>query len=208
MPTIRSIRGGWMKVVARQAFPFKGPRGRIEALADALEISRRSCYAYVGEERRVPEDIEQRFIALFGPVAEDGWRTVDVKHTRSRKPKPPKGRPGQTKEIAKKRRDGWRDAAINASTILAQDVLGHFIRWEQNPLTIGQLAMLEDGLDEQEALAKYPKNYFTLAADEDWVAHCSICDLIGAVDDREKEVNGLLFRVTCKTDSYKIREEG
>ena len=207
MPTLRSIRGAWMRVVAKQAFPFKGPRGRIEALADALEISRRSCYAYVGEERRVPEDVEQRFIALFGPVAEDGWRMVEVKHTRSRKPKPPKGKPGQTKEIAKARKDGWRDAAINASTILAQDVLGHFIRWEQNPLTIGQLAMLEDGLDEQEALAKYPKNFYALAADEDWVAKCTICELIGAVDDREKEVNGLLFRVTCKTNSYRVTEE-
>lgn len=197
-----------MKVIARQAFPFKGPRGRIEALADALEITRRSCYAYVSEERRVPEDIEQRFIVLFGPVAEDGWRTVEVSHTRSRKPKATTGRPGQTKEIAKSRRDGWRDAAINTSTVLAQDVLGHVIRWEQNPLTIGQLAMLEDGLDEQEALAKYPKNYYALAADEDWVAQCNICGLIGAVDDREKEVNGLLFRVTCKTNSYKITEEG
>jgi hypothetical protein len=197
-----------MKVIARQAFPFKGPRGRVEALADALEITRRSCYAYVSEERRVPEDIEQRFIALFGPVAEDGWRTVEVSHTRSRKPKATKGRPGQTKEIAKSRRDGWRDAAINTSTVLAQDVLGHVIRWEQNPLTIGQLAMLEDGLDEQEALAKYPKNYYALASDEDWVAQCNICGLIGAVDDREKEVNGLLFRVTCKTNSYKITEEG
>jgi hypothetical protein len=68
--------------------------------------------------------------------------------------------------------------------------------------------MLEDGLDEQEALAKYPKNYYALAADEDWVAQCNICELIGAVDDREKEVNGLLFRVTCKTNSYKITEEG
>lgn len=208
MPTVRSIRGAWMKVIARQAFPFKGPRGRVEALADALEITRRSCYAYVSEERRVPEDIEQRFIALFGPVAEDGWRTVEVSHTRSRKPKATKGRPGQTKEIAKSRRDGWRDAAINTSTVLAQDVLGHVIRWEQNPLTIGQLAMLEDGLDEQEALAKYPKNYYALASDEDWVAQCNICGLIGAVDDREKEVNGLLFRVTCKTNSYKITEEG
>jgi len=208
VPTVRSIRGAWMKVIARQAFPFKGPRGRVEALADALEITRRSCYAYVSEERRVPEDIEQRFIALFGPVAEDGWRTVEVSHTRSRKPKATKGRPGQTKEIAKSRRDGWRDAAINTSTVLAQDVLGHVIRWEQNPLTIGQLAMLEDGLDEQEALAKYPKNYYALASDEDWVAQCNICGLIGAVDDREKEVNGLLFRVTCKTNSYKITEEG
>ena len=70
MRTVRSIRGDWMRIIARHAFPGKTPRGRIEALADALEISRRSCYAYVAEERRVPEEVELRFIGLFGAVAE------------------------------------------------------------------------------------------------------------------------------------------
>jgi len=51
-----------MRIVAKHAFPQKSTRGRIEALAEALKISRRSCYAYVAEERRVPEDVEQRFI--------------------------------------------------------------------------------------------------------------------------------------------------
>ena len=78
MFTVRSIRGDWMKVVAKNAFPERSSRGRIEALAEALKISRRSCYAYVAEERRVPEDVEQRFIALFGDVADDGWRTIDL----------------------------------------------------------------------------------------------------------------------------------
>ncbi len=47
MFTVRSIRGDWMRIVAKHAFPQKSTRGRIEALAEALKISRRSAYAYV-----------------------------------------------------------------------------------------------------------------------------------------------------------------
>ena len=100
MRTVRSIRGDWMRIIARHAFPRKTPRGRIEALADALEISRRSCYAYVAEERRVPEEIEQRFIGLFGAVAEDGWRTIEMlrPHTNKAKKKRDTKPRGMSKE--------------------------------------------------------------------------------------------------------------
>lgn len=209
MKTVRSISGAWMKVVARNAFPYKRPRGRIEALADALQIRSRTCYAYISEERRVPEDIEQRFISLFGPVAEDGYRTVQINYARKRKSTATREKDGERAhpQLMKSRREGWREGAINAATVLAQDTLGHIIRWKQNPLTVGQLAMLEHDLDEEEAMRKYPKNFYTLAADEDWVATCNLCDLIGAVDDRDRTVNGLLFRVTCGSESYKIKEQ-
>jgi hypothetical protein len=209
MKTVRSITGAWMKVVARNAFPYKRPRGRIEALADALQIRSRTCYAYISEERRVPEDIEQRFIALFGPIAEDGYRTVEIKYARKRTAynSQADGKERVAPKILRTRREGWREGAMNAVTVLAQDSLGHIIRWKQNPLTIGQLAMLEHALDEEEAMRKYPKNFYTLAADEDWVATCNLCPLIGAIDDRERTVNGLLFRVTCGSESYKITEE-
>jgi len=209
MKTVRSITGAWMKVVARNAFPYKRPRGRIEALADALQIRSRTCYAYISEERRVPEDIEQRFIALFGPVAEDGYRAVEIKYARKRNAynSQADGKERVAPKILRTRREGWREGAMNAVTVLAQDSLGHIIRWKQNPLTIGQLAMLEHALDEEEAMRKYPKNFYTLAADEDWVATCNLCPLIGAIDDRERTVNGLLFRVTCGSESYKITEE-
>lgn len=209
MKTVRSITGAWMKIVARNAFPYKRPRARIEALADALQIRSRTCYAYISEERRVPEDIEQRFIALFGPVAEDGYRTVEIKYARNRNAYKPQadGKERTAPQMLRTRREGWREGAINAVTVLAQDSLGHIIRWQQNPLTVGQLAMLEHDLDEEEAMRKYPKNFYTLAADEDWVATCNLCDLIGAVDDRDRTVNGLLFRVTCGSESYKIKEQ-
>tara|TARA_R110000868_G_scaffold118560_1_gene314398 strand:+ start:2105 stop:2737 length:633 start_codon:yes stop_codon:yes gene_type:complete len=209
MKTVRSISGAWMKVVARNAFPYKRPRGRIEALADALQIRSRTCYAYISEERRVPEDIEQRFIALFGPVAEDGYRTVQINYARKRTAYnlQADGKDRVPTKMLRSRREGWREGAMNAVTVLAQDSLGHIIRWKQNPLTIGQLAMLEHALDEEEAMRKYPKNFYTLASDEDWVATCNLCPLIGAIDDRERTVNGLLFRVTCGSESYKITEE-
>jgi hypothetical protein len=38
------------------------------------------------------------------------------------------------------------------------------------------------------------------------VAVCKACGLIGAIDAQLKEVNGMVFRVTCRTNSYKISE--
>jgi predicted transcriptional regulator len=209
MRTVRSIRGDWMRIIARHAFPRKTPRGRIEALADALEISRRSCYAYVAEERRVPEEVEQRFIGLFGAVAEDGWRTIEMlrPHTNKAKKKRDAKPRGMSKERYQINREGWRGAAMHAATVLAQDALQHVIDWEQNTMTLGQSLMIDEKLDEQEARAKYPHGFDTLVADEDWVAVCKLCGLAGAVDDKLKEVNGLVFNVTCSTNSYKVAGE-
>ena len=208
MFTVRSIRGDWMRIVAKHAFPQKSTRGRIEALAEALKISRRSCYAYVAEERRVPEDVEQRFISLFGEVAEDGWRTVDLYRIRTvQDPKTKKApRPALTREKSVEGRMTWIDQAIRNSSILSQDLLGHVLGWERNQMTYGQIAMIEDGLDEQEARAKHPNNFDVKAMSDDVVAVCKACGLIGAIDAQVKEVNGMVFRVTCRTNSYRISE--
>lgn len=208
MFTVRSIRGDWMRTVAKNAFPQKSTRGRIEALAEALKISRRSAYAYVAEERRVPEDVEARFISLFGEIAEDGWRTVDLYRIRTiaeRKPKK-ETRSGLTREKAAEGRTTWIDQAIRSASILSQDLLGHVLGWERNPLTHGQIAMIEEGLDEQEARRKHPNNFDVKALSDDVVATCKACGLIGAIDGSVKEVNGLVFRVSCRTNSYKVSE--
>ena len=211
MFTVRSIRGDWMKTVAKNAFPTRSSRGRIEALAEALGISRRSCYAYVAEERRVPEDVERKFIELFGNVADDGWRTIDLFRVRSsknaeeKKPRPVRVR-GLTKEKSAELKGEWIDQAIRVSSILSQDLLGHVLGWDENPLTYGQLAMIEDDLDEQEARLKHPHNFDVPALADDVVAVCKACGLIGAIDASLKEVNGLVFNVTCRTNSYKVSE--
>jgi hypothetical protein len=204
--TVRSIRGDWMRIVAKHAFPQKSTRGRIEALAEALKISRRSCYAYVAEERRVPEDVEQRFINLFGEVAEDGWRTVDLYRIRTVQETKKAPRPAISREKTVEGRLTWIDQAMRSSSILSQDLLGHVLGWERNNITYGQIAMVEDGLDEQEARAKHPNNFDGKAMADDVVAVCKACGLIGAIDAQLKEVNGMVFRVTCRTNSYKISE--
>jgi len=204
--TVRSIRGDWMRIVAKHAFPQKSTRGRIEALAEALKISRRSAYAYVAEERRVPEDVEQRFINLFGEVAEDGWRTVDLYRIRTVQETKKAPRPTISREKTVEGRLTWIDQAMRSSSILSQDLLGHVLGWERNNITYGQIAMVEDGLDEQEARAKHPNNFDVKAMADDVVAVCKACGLIGAIDAQLKEVNGMVFRVTCRTNSYKISE--
>lgn len=206
MFTVRSIRGDWMRTVAKNAFPQKSTRGRIEALAEALKISRRSAYAYVAEERRVPEDVEQRFIQLFGEVAEDGWRTVDLYRIRTVQEPKKTARPAISREKSVEGRLTWIDQAIRTSSILSQDLLGHVVGWERNSITYGQIAMIEEGLDEQEARAKHPNNFDVKAMADDVVAVCKACGLIGGIDAQLKEVNGLVFRVTCRTNSYKINE--
>jgi hypothetical protein len=195
-----------MRIVAKHAFPHKSTRGRIEALAEALKISRRSAYAYVAEERRVPEDVEQRFINLFGEVAEDGWRTVDLYRIRTVQETKKAPRPAISREKTVEGRLTWIDPAMRSSSILSQDLLGHVLGWERNNITYGQIAMVEDGLDEQEARAKHPNNFDVKAMADDVVAVCKACGLIGAIDAQIKEVNGMVFRVTCRTNSYKISE--
>lgn len=206
MFTVRSIRGDWMRIVAKHAFPQKSTRGRIEALAEALKISRRSAYAYVAEERRVPEDVEQRFIELFGEVAEDGWRTVDLYRIRTVQEPKKSARPAIRREKTVEGRLTWIDQAMRSTSILSQDLLGHVLGWERNSITYGQIAMIEDGLDEQEARAKHPNNFDVKAMSDDVVAVCKACGLVGAIDAQIKEVNGLVFQVTCRTNSYKISE--
>jgi len=39
---------------------------------------------------------------------------------------------------------------------------------------------------------------------EDWLALCKVCGMVGAVDDKVKEVNGLVFNVTCETYSHRV----
>jgi hypothetical protein len=204
MKTVRSISGAWLKITAKNAFPSKPPAGRIEALAEVLQISRRSCYAYAAEERRVPEDVENRFIDLFGKVAEDGWRTIEMQRPRYERKQKEDRAPGLSKVQADELRTDWRSRAIRSSSILAQDVLGHALDWEQNPMTHGRLRMIEERLDEEEARAKYPHGFDSLATSEDWLALCKVCGMVGAVDDRMKEINGLVFNVTCETYSHRV----
>jgi hypothetical protein len=204
LKTVRSISGAWLRNTAKHAFPSKAPAARIEALAEALDIGRRSCYAYISEERRVPENVQTRFISLFGEVSEDGWRVVEMHRPHYKRGNKNEITSGLTKAQAEETRTDWRSRAIRVSSILAQDILGHALEWEQNPMTSGRLRMIEEDLDEQEARYKYPQGFDELAVTEDWLALCKVCGMVGAVDDKMKEVNGLVFNVTCETYSHRV----
>ena len=93
---------------------------------------------------------------------------------------------------------------MHNASVLSQETLGHALRWEQNNITVGQCVMVEENLDEEEARLKHPHNFDSLAADQDWLAICQLCGLVGGVDDRVKEVNGMVFRVSCGTYTYKV----
>jgi len=71
-------------------------------------------------------------------------------------------------------------------------------------MTFGRLRMIDERLDEQEARIKYPHGFDTLAVSEDWLALCKVCGMVGAEDDKVKEVNGLVFNVTCETYSHRV----
>lgn len=206
MEKVRSISGDWMRITARQAYPGFAPRVQIEKLAEDLGISRRSAYAYVSEERRVPEGIEERFIRRFGEPAPDAWREVTLyAHSTSPNVKRSAKKPGPVPGALAAYRDNWRINAQNHARALAEGALGHRLTdWWQNELTNGQVAMIEHNLDEEEARERYPYGFEALAVSDDWAVECRICGLVGAVDDRLQEVNGMVFRVTCGTNSHKV----
>jgi hypothetical protein len=212
MVKVRSISGDWLRLTAKANYPALRPRGQVEALAAALGISRRSCYAYIAEERRVPEPIEAKFILLFGTPLPEGWRDIDLYYRRNANringtgvPQLPRVKPGRDAVTMAAFRENWRvNAQLQARTfsqVALDHLLGDFV---QSPVTQGEIAQAQYGLDEEEALRRFPDAYYELTDPEDWVVTCLKCGLVGSVDDRVQEINGLVFRVTCGTGSYKV----
>lgn len=210
MLTVRSISGDWLRLTAKANYPGMRPRSQIEALAEALGISRRSCYAYIAEERRVPEPVEARFILLFGTPLPEGWRDITLYHKRRSRvvgagPLTKPKRSGRDAVQMAAFRENWRLNAQTQARQLAQVALNHRLGdFVQSPVTYGQLAQVEYNLDEEEALRQYADRFYELADPEDWVATCVNCGLVGSVDDKVQEINGLIFKVTCGTGSYRV----
>lgn len=206
MVKVRSISGDWLRLTAKANYPGMRPRSQVEALAGALGISRRSCYAYIAEERRVPETVEARFITLFGSPLPEGWRDIDLYYKRETKaPQLPRVKPGRDAEQMAAFRDNWRRNAQRQARTFAEVGLNHRLGdFIQSPVTNGQIAQAHYGLDEDEALKRFPDNFYERTDPEDWVVTCLNCDLIGSVDDRVQEINGLVFKVTCGTGSYRV----
>lgn len=211
MIKVRSISGDWIRLVARQQYPTLKGRAKYEAMAEVLGCSVRSLYAYVADSRRVPEPIERRFIEAYGEPAPDAWREIELYQVRrieeERDPadEPEPRKPGRNAEEIAAYVENWRLNTQVQARNLAQIALNHRLgEFWQNPITRGQLLQTEKGLDHEEALARYPQSFYELVTPHDWVVECQICGLLGSVDTSAQEVNGLVFRVTCGTESYKV----
>jgi hypothetical protein len=207
MKEIRSISGDWLRLTAKHSYPKTRSREQVRRMAQDLNISLRSCYAYIAEERRVPEQVEQRFIALFGEPAEDAWRSIELTRPgRKVKNETPRKKSVPNTQAMTAYRDNWRLNAQEHARALAEGALSHRLgNFIQSPVTRGQAMAIAEGLDPDEALAKHPDGYYEqLEMPEDWVVECTLCGLLGAVDDKVQEVNGLVFNVTCETYSHRV----
>ena len=79
MIEVRSIKGSVLLAAADAKHGvFRKRTDRVIALADALEISKRSCWAYIYEERRIPNRVAARFVMHYGEVPENGWREIQM----------------------------------------------------------------------------------------------------------------------------------
>jgi hypothetical protein len=207
MKEIRSISGDWLRLTAKHSYPKTRSREQVRRLAQDLDISLRSCYAYIAEERRVPELVEQRFIALFGEPAEDAWRSIEfTRPGRKVKNETPRKKSVPNTQAMTAYRDNWRLNAQEHARALAEGALSHRLgNFIQSPVTRGQAMAIAEGLDPDEALAKHPDGYYEqLETPEDWVVECTLCGLLGSVDDKVQEINGLVFSISCGTGSYKV----
>lgn len=210
MHKVRSISGDWLRLTAKQHYPNLKRGAQVEALAAALQVGRRSMYAYLDGERRVTESVEQRFVALFGQPPAEGYRewTVLVDRTKKREDKPGPHRtnkPGRSSESIAAYRENWRINAITQANVFSQLVFNHRLAdWTQGTITKGQVRMIELGIEEDEALRRFPENFYQLEDGEDWATYCLKCGLPGSLDDVNQEVNGLIFRVTCLSGSHLI----
>ena len=207
MKEIRSISGDWLRLTAKHSYPKTRSREQVRRMAQDLNISLRSCYAYIAEERRVPEQVEQRFIRLFGEPAQDAWRSIELTRPgRKTVNDPPRKKPVANTQAMTAYRDNWRLNAQEHARALAEGALSHRLgNFVQSPVTRGQAVAIAEGLDPDEALARHPDGYYEqLETPEDWVVECTLCGLLGSVDDKVQEVNGLVFNISCGTGSYKV----
>jgi len=201
-----------MRLVAKHTYPTaRTLREREEAMAADLKITWRSCNAYMLEERRMPEDVEERFIELYGEPTEDGWREVVLRNREDDSPPTkPRMKRGRNAEVTQAYRDNWRAGLIEAARALADGALGHRLGdFTQNTVTYGEVEQFEKDLDAEEAMHSYRtkesgKGFNDLAARNDYVTTCLRCELVGAIDDSAQEINGLVFKVTCGTRSYRF----
>lgn len=178
---IRSVSGAYLRHILSVNYPSQYATA-IPQMARELGISKRSLYAYIQEERRVPEPVERRLQERYGVIPEAGWRVVTAQWIR-RAPEAEGEAPFVAQPEALDLEVGvdasWTEIAKASVTAVAVKLHGHEMgEWVGNP------EMLDaDGNP------------------LDLVSECSRCGMLVAIDAGLKEVNGFAWRAFCGSDN-------
>ena len=176
MIQVRSVNGAHLKRILSVNFP-RLYAVAIPQMARALGISKRTLYAYIQEERRVPESVEERIIELFGEVPASGWRVVTADFIRrdQREPIAITTQPVAALPLEVEADAGWTEIAKASVQAVAVRLHGHDLgEWIGNPETLDA-----DGNS------------------LDLVAECRRCGMLVAIDAGLQEVNGFAWRAFC-----------
>lgn len=179
MIQVRSVNGAHLKSILAMNFP-RLYAVAMPQMARALGISKRTLYAYIQEERRVPEYVEERIISLYGEIPENGWRTVEARglHTIT-PPEDVETAQPQALHLNVSADANWTEIAQASVMAVAGRLHGHAMgEWVGNP------EMLDiDGKP------------------LDLVAECRRCGMLVAIDAGLREVNGFAWRAFCGSDN-------
>ncbi len=174
---IKSVNGTHLKRIIALNYPSQYTTA-IPQMARDLGISKRTLYAYIQEERRVPESVENRIVALWGEIPASGWRTITATFIR-RSPEdvgmPEQPRPAAAVQLDVEADASWTSVAQASAKLVAERLHGHELdEWIGNPEVIGV-----DGNS------------------LDLVAECRKCGMLVAIDAGLQEVNGFAWRAFC-----------
>lgn len=179
MIQIRSVNGAHLKRILSVNYPSLYAVA-IPQMARALGISKRTLYAYIQEERRVPEYIEERIINLWGEIPPSGWRGVEVKHLHTTKPPADPHLPqAQAIDLEVSVDANWTEIAQASVIAVAEKLHGH---------TMGEWAGHPDMLDVD-------------GKPLDLVVECRRCGMLVAIDAGLREVNGFAWRAFCGSNN-------
>ncbi len=179
MIQVRSVTGAYLKRILAQHYP-RLYAVAIPQMARALGISKRTLYAYIQEQRRVPEYVEDRIINLYGEIPEIGWRTVESRGLHTITPPPELDLPQpQVLDLSVSVDADWVEIAQASVMAVATKLHGH---------TMGEWVGHPEILDvDGKAL--------------DLVTECSRCGMLIAIDAGLREVNGFAWRAFCGSDN-------
>ena len=179
MIKVRSISGAHLRRILAINYPALYAVA-IPQMARELGISKRTLYAYIQEQRRVPEYVEERIINLWGEIPPSGWREVEARGIHTITPTAEPDLPQvQALDLNISADANWVEIAQASVMAVAEKLHGHAMgEW------VGHPEMLDvDGNP------------------LDLVTECRRCGMLVAIDAGLREVNGFAWRAFCGSDN-------